>query len=627
MLKDKRMNILILIVSAICHLFLCFTTKNIILVTLGNVLFLVFIIKNKYSGYLTDFSILKMKKKEILFVSAFDFILASAFFSRWITTGKMDKYAEMINIPSILIIIAMMVFLAAGSFIFISNYLILLKRVISETRLVTHFEDNDKQNIKELIICMISSFIMVTICSRSSFLYPFNDDIDINCFFTVGKGMFNHLVPYRDLYEQKGPLLYFIYGLAWYISNKSFLGAYFEEVLLGFFWLFYSYKIMSIYYGKKTIIFVPVMSFIAYTSLTFSKGGSAEEICAPIITYLLWTAIKHYEKKIKYKNYEFLYIGFLAGCVFWIKFTLVGAFVGWFIGICYSYILEKQFAKIIKSLFLIVLGVVLATLPWVVYFGINNAIFDWLEVYIYDNLFYYSHSNVKTGGIWYNLSLGVNHIISVYTILWFFIIFFSVWCNVKKRCNYLFVLLFALIFAYIGGTSFTYYAYIFTAFIPLLLIGVMDFISNILAGCLEKLKEIMGENKVVIGTIVILAILSFFISNNTFLIGTNKEDTPYYQFKEIICQEENSTLLNYAVLDMGFYTVCDILPNCKSFCALNNPVEKFMDEHQYYYENGLCDFLVTIDGIEVNDKYQLIATCDYNCDGIPVTYCLYRKIN
>lgn len=38
--------------------------------------------------------------------------------------------------------------------------------------------------------------------------------------------MMNGKVLYRDIYEQKGPLLYVVYGLAWLISHDSFIGAY-----------------------------------------------------------------------------------------------------------------------------------------------------------------------------------------------------------------------------------------------------------------------------------------------------------------------------------------------------------------------------------------------------------------
>ena len=80
------------------------------------------------------------------------------------------------------------------------------------------------------IIIAITAVVAITICSKASPLYPFNDWVDSNCFLTVGKAMLHGQVPYRDLFEQKGPLLYMLHALAALISDTSFLGVYFVEI-------------------------------------------------------------------------------------------------------------------------------------------------------------------------------------------------------------------------------------------------------------------------------------------------------------------------------------------------------------------------------------------------------------
>lgn len=77
-----------------------------------------------------------------------------------------------------------------------------------------------------LLYCFFCSSICVTCCSECSFLYPIDSWVDANCFLTVGKSLVKGLVPYRDLIEQKGPMLYFLYGAAALIEPTSFLGVY-----------------------------------------------------------------------------------------------------------------------------------------------------------------------------------------------------------------------------------------------------------------------------------------------------------------------------------------------------------------------------------------------------------------
>ena len=63
-----------------------------------------------------------------------------------------------------------------------------------------------KENRHFLLYSLLLAFVFLAVCSKSSFLYPFNDWYDANDFLTLGKGMLHGLVPYRDLYEQKGPI-------------------------------------------------------------------------------------------------------------------------------------------------------------------------------------------------------------------------------------------------------------------------------------------------------------------------------------------------------------------------------------------------------------------------------------
>ena len=77
---------------------------------------------------------------------------------------------------------------------------------------------------KQIIAIIVTAISAITLLSKSSPIYPFNDWFDSNCFLTVGKSMLHGLVPYKDLYEQKGPLLYMLHAVAAMFSETSFIG-------------------------------------------------------------------------------------------------------------------------------------------------------------------------------------------------------------------------------------------------------------------------------------------------------------------------------------------------------------------------------------------------------------------
>ena len=169
------------------------------------------------------------------------------------------------------------------------------------------------------------------------------------------------------------------------------MGGYFLEIIAAYFFLLYSYRITISLVKEKYVFLIPTIAFFTYTSQAFEEGGGSEELCLAILSFSLWMIIREFSNRqtlqqkrqincerpdrLKYRL-GFVVIGFAAGCVFWMKFTLVGLYAGWFIW------------------FLCDCGVVLATIPWVLYFGINHAIKDWLEVYLYDNLFIYTLAEV-----------------------------------------------------------------------------------------------------------------------------------------------------------------------------------------------------------------------------------------
>ena len=81
-----------------------------------------------------------------------------------------------------------------------------------------------------LAACAALAALMLLFASQCSPLYPINLWDDANCLLTVGRVMRRGGVLYRDIYEQKGPLLYLIHALAACISDTSFWGVYALEI-------------------------------------------------------------------------------------------------------------------------------------------------------------------------------------------------------------------------------------------------------------------------------------------------------------------------------------------------------------------------------------------------------------
>ena len=111
--------------------------------------------------------------------------------------------------------------------------------------------ENRRITIKTLVFLFVLCAAVITLCSKCSPIYPFNNWDDTNSFFTVGKAIANGKVVYRDIYEQKGPLLYYLFVLVYRISETTFIGAYIFEIAAAFLFLLLSLKTIHLFTDKK----------------------------------------------------------------------------------------------------------------------------------------------------------------------------------------------------------------------------------------------------------------------------------------------------------------------------------------------------------------------------------------
>ncbi len=490
-------------------------------------------------------------------------------------------------------------------------------------------EKSETANTKKAVwVSILSSFIIVGICSKSSPLYPLNDWVDSNCFLTVGKSMLYGLVPYRDLFEQKGPLLYILHALASLVSFKTFFGVYLLEVTASAFFLFISYKTVSLYRFLSPL-WIPVMATFIYSSKAFCHGGSAEELCLPLIAYGIYCGIKAIRQHSAPSAAECFVIGITSGCIFWIKYTMTGFYIGCFFAMLIIFWKKEQFISMLLKLLSIFAGLLCVSIPILGYFYTNGAIGHLFTVYFYDNIFTYS-SVTSNHGMPVKLALNLLHGVSctLRNNLWVCISCGCILLILAKVKQYRDLVFYCSSFAglfffvFIGGVNFSYYSFILSAFIPIgvfaIAFAVQPFIDR------NKLYPALSRYSFVLIFTFSIA-YAFLLTQNSYLMMTQKEELPQFKFASIINQKPDATLLNYDFLDGGFYTVAGIIPNCKSFCALNINKPEYRNIQKECIDRGKVDFVVTRDKELNNDQYSICSTASFYFEGGMRNYRLYQR--
>ena len=536
-----------------------------------------------------------------------------------------------------------------------------------------------RRNILLAAAALLLSVGFLLVCSQSSPLYPMNNWVDVNCFFTMGRGILGGKVPYRDLYEQKGPVLYFFYALAALVSETSYIGVFILEVISFALFLFFAGKLAELYF-KKPYVPLAVMLGAAYivpVSSAFSHGSSVEEMNLCFLTFTLWQIFAACREKRPVSGWGAFGIGLGTAVGFWSKYTFCGFYAGAVLAIPVLYASMKlPFRKFLRSVGLFLAGFAVPTAAVAVYFGLHGALSDLIQVYFINNITLYpTESTDRLQGIFTCLKSMVywNRKTFSHWILaggcWLLI---SAWKRWRELLTG--VLAFAGLTAttYYGLRAYDYYGLIFAAFAVLGLIAVPELLLTIGKALGRGLKHAAGRDREMTWTerrlrekkaadpaqkergafwrspemrLVLTALFSAAMvfagtflwwnaaenTPNLYLRDLRETDSPQYRFAEIIRKEEDPKILNFGFLDGGFYLYTGTLPECRYFCNFNIEGTDMWDVQREYIRTEKPDFIVTrtyrLTQYSVEHKlYREVAEGTYPYDGRDYAYYLYQRI-
>lgn len=467
--------------------------------------------------------------------------------------------------------------------------------------------------IYSLLLLVLAS-VTILIASKNSPLYLFNDWVDLNAFMTMGKGWLNGLIPYRDLFEQKGPVLYFIFAIANAIS-KTYFGIFLIEVLFFFATLFMVNKIARRYLPlRESFLVCSLMSWILTMSPYFTGGGSVEELSYVFILYSIDLVLELSDNNFKITNKQAFLSGLFFSVLFWIKYTMVGSYLAAFIILFGLYLYRRQVYTLLSMTLFSLLGFMTITVPVLVYFWLQNALDDLKFCYFTSNISLYP-SNPSATLIWKIIN-AITLYINKYTnnpLLLFIFIFMLIYLIVSKRilqtdltkflyCAIYFGLILTTLY---GGRTSNYYFLILFPFAILPVISLIYFMEQ------------KSNSKGSFGLMLAFSFIMMIGSNNNLLNSKLYPDNPTYTlngkyqepfqiaFSRIINDTKNPSLLNYGFLDYGLYHQANVLPSNRYFekqNISNEALPEMMAEQNEIVAKKRVTFVILRTGSDISEE-------------------------
>ena len=438
-----------------------------------------------------------------------------------------------------------------------------------------------------LAACVILAALILLFTSQSSPLYPINLWGDANCLFTVGRVMKDGGVLYRDIYEQKGPLIYLIHALAACISDTSFLGVYMMEIPALAAALYAAYRLMRLRAGRAFSLSAAAFFGAAFASCTaFIRGDSAEEFCLPLLMTALAMAYAEYGRRAKPMRLKrLLACGVLAGCIATIKYTQLGALVGLCAVEGVLALKEGGLPRALQSAGVFLIGMAIPILPWVIYFAANGALSDAYTAYLYNNIFLYG-GEAQTWGERLNQwgqYAAANACWVIPAAAGLIALAFDrgetpavrlcVWAMAVGQ--------FAAVF--LAGRVWPYSILGMAAFA---VIGLMQ-LHRLWGKRTLSPRVQKGLTAAVCAASLIGAA---FTTPNAFLRGEDIGNLAQGMFADYV--EPGKTMLQYSYLDGGVYLVTGTRPAGKFFARLNVNLDEMNEEMDRYLREGIPDYVV-----------------------------------
>ena len=494
---------------------------------------------------------------------------------------------------------------------------------------MSKFMFKEKKNIPVFLFFAVFAFVIIYICTASSPRYATNPWNDANAFLTVGKAMANGLTVYKDIFEQKGPLLYLIHALACFISDTSFTGVYVMQSLSLCVTSFAAYKIASLYVRTGWSVASAVLTcFVTVNSACYYYGDSAEEFCLPFLMisiYYFCRYFKNTEQDLPKRSVFFL-VGFFAGCVAMIKFTVIGFWFAWAAYISlYTLFAKKDFKKAVINALVFLGGMVAAIAPWIVYFAVKGGLRDFIYTYFILNATAYPSA---TGMSFVTRlieplvclleTFSFSPIILCLSITGMILFLVTNIFAEKKffsRISLPVMCLIGMYLIYFGLRTYSYYFTPMTAFTVFSFIFVAYLLQN-----LFKKKEQLVSLIICCVCAVSVLFVSDSINVSSKYVARKGTKTVQMQAAEYIeSHDPNGKILNYRSLDNGVYLSSNQIPKFKHFEHQNFDYECFpenSDEQNRYINEHLADFVAvsTHPNEDIDDIYNENSTLqtDYN---------------
>jgi hypothetical protein len=241
---------------------------------------------------------------------------------------------------------------------------------------------------------------------------------DSGVFFYIGWRILHGELPYRDIWDHKPPLIFYLNALGLGVSNNSLWGVWLIECLLLFLAAFIGFQLIRKAWGSLPAVFS--LFFWLFTLTFLITGGNLTEEYALSLQFAALLLITNADKP-NFRNWQVFLIGLLGAIAFFTKQTTVGIWMAILIYLTLQRLTTSQVKRWLREVFIIFCGAAPIFIGIVISFGSQGALPQlWSAAFKYNLI--YSSSADMLAKLKYIAASGLTTLAQIHTGIFYFAI-------------------------------------------------------------------------------------------------------------------------------------------------------------------------------------------------------------
>ena len=240
--------------------------------------------------------------------------------------------------------------------------------------------------------------ILISIAGAFFALYPSHPgnmtlpSRDSGVFLYTGWRLLNGDIPYRDVWDHKPPLIYFVDALGLTLTPDSLWGVWIVQFIFIFFTLFLIYKLLDQEFGSLAALAGSIL--LSSSLLTILEQGNVTEEYALVFQALcFWLFVTAWKGNFPLNVSS--WIGLAGGLAFNFKQTTIGIWLTY--GLFLVAIRLLQGKSPLRDLLSLLGGWAVPSLVLILYLASQNALVDyWEQAFLYNFVYIGKHDGIRS---------------------------------------------------------------------------------------------------------------------------------------------------------------------------------------------------------------------------------------